>query len=247
MGAASPSSLGGGLRDSARGQQRVLMGVRGAIQRGELVPGQRLVEADLVELFGATRGSVRAALADLAAEGLVERVQNRGARVRVITLDEAIAISECRMVLEGLCAARAARLATRADVRELKRLRGRMREAVSGGELLAYSDLNQRLHQRIMAMAAQPVAAALVERLHAQIVRHQFRLALQPGRPRVSLPEHERIVDAIAAGDPEAAEDAMRHHVASVVDALKATAAAGTLGSTAPMAQALAETTPTEQ
>jgi DNA-binding FadR family transcriptional regulator len=75
-----------------------------------------------------------------------------------------------------------------------------------------------------MAIAAQPVAVALVERLHAQIVRHQFRLALQPGRPRVSLPEHERIVDAIAAGDPEAAEDAMRRHVASVVDALKTAA-----------------------
>jgi DNA-binding GntR family transcriptional regulator len=232
MGAATPS-VGRGLRDSTRGQQRVLSGVRDAIQGGELVPGQRLVEADLVEQFGATRASVRAALADLAAEGLVERVQNRGARVRVVTLDEAIAISECRMVLEGLCAARAARRASRADVKELTGLRERMREAVAGGELLRYSDLNQRLHQRIMAIAAQPVAAALVERLHAQVVRHQFRLALQPGRPRVSLPEHERIVEAIAAGDPKAAEAAMRRHLASVVDALSAaapreTSAAGT-------------------
>jgi DNA-binding GntR family transcriptional regulator len=226
MGAANPSD-GHGPRDGAGGQRRVLAGVRGAIQRGELVPGQRLVEADLVEQFGATRASVRAALADLVAEGLVERVQNRGARVRVITLDEAIAISECRMVLEGLCAARAARLASRADVQELVGLRERMREAVRDGELLEYSDLNQRLHQRVTAIAAQPVAAALLERLHAQIVRHQFRLALQPGRPRVSLPQHERIVDAIAAGDPTAAEDAMRHHVASVVDALRAAAPGG--------------------
>lgn len=223
MSSASPS-VDGGLRDGARSQHRVLVGVRGAIQRGELVPGQRLVEADLVEEFRATRASVRAALVDLAAEGLVERVQNRGARVRVVTLEEAIAISECRMVLEALCAARAARRASRAEVRELVGLRARMREAVAGGELLEYSDLNQRLHQRIMAIAAQPVAAGLVERLHAQVVRHQFRLALQPGRPRVSLPEHERIVDAIASGDPVAAEDAMRQHVASVIDALKVAA-----------------------
>ncbi|HZD00033.1 MAG TPA: GntR family transcriptional regulator [Actinomycetes bacterium] len=214
----------------ARGDQRVLAGVRGAILRGEVVPGQRLVEADLVEEFGVTRASVRTALAGLAAEGLVERVQNRGARVRVVTLDEAVAISECRMVLEGLCAARAAQRASRADVRELVTLRKRMRAAVARGELLTYSDLNHHLHQRVLTIAAQPVAATLVDRLHGQIVRHQFRLALQPGRPRVSLPEHERIVDAIAAADPVAAEDAMRRHLASVVDALRATARHGLAG-----------------
>lgn len=209
-------------RAGAPSHQRVVLGIRQAILRGDVVPGQRLVEADLVEEFGATRASVRAALADLAAEGLVERVQNRGARVRVVTLDEAIAISECRMVLEGLCAARAARRAGPADVEELVALRTRMRAAVAHGELLAYSDLNHRLHRRILAMAAQPVATALVDRLHGQIVRHQFRLALQPGRPRRSLVEHERIVDAIAAGDPAGAEAAMRQHLASVVEALTA-------------------------
>ncbi len=216
--------MDGGLRDGARSRHRVLVGVRGAILRGDVAAGQRLVEADLVEEFDATRASVRAALADLTAEGLVERIQNRGARVRVITLEEAIAISECRMVLEGLCAARAARRASRSDIRELVTLRERMREAVTGGELLSYSDLNHRLHRRVLAIAAQPVAAALVDRLHAQIVRHQFQLALRSGRPRVSLPEHERIVDAIAAHDPAAAEDAMRRHLASVIDALSAAA-----------------------
>jgi DNA-binding GntR family transcriptional regulator len=225
MGAgAAVSATGADLRDSARSRDRVLAGVRGAIMRGDLVPGQRLVEADLVQELRATRASVRAALAELAAEGLVERMRNRGARVRVVSLDEAIAISECRMVLEGLCAARAAERASRADVRELVALRTQLRAAVTRGDPLHYSDLNQRLHQRVLAIAAQPVAAALVDRLHAQIVRRQFQLALQPGRPRVSLPEHERIVEAIAAADPAAAEDAMRQHLASVVDALRAAA-----------------------
>jgi DNA-binding GntR family transcriptional regulator len=223
MGAAPPL-VGGGLPGSARGRHRVVVGVRGAILRGDVVPGQRLVEADLVEQYGATRASVRAALADLEAEGLVERVQHRGARVRVITIEEAVAISECRMVLEGLCAARAARLASRKDVGDLLTLRDDLREAVARGEPLRYSELNQQLHQRVMAIAAQPVAAALLDRLHAQFVRHQFRLSLQPGRPQRSLPEHERIVDAIAAGDPAAAEDAMRRHLASVIDTLAASA-----------------------
>ena len=83
--------------------------LRDAIVDGEFAPNQRLVEADLSERFGASRGNVRSALLELTAEGLVERVQNRGARVRAVSLTEAIEITEVRMVLEGLCAAQGGR------------------------------------------------------------------------------------------------------------------------------------------
>ena len=72
------------------------------------MPNQRLVEADLSDQFEASRASVRAALAELTNEGLVERVQNRGARVRAVSLAEAVEITEVRMVVEGLCATKAA-------------------------------------------------------------------------------------------------------------------------------------------
>ena len=75
--------------------------LRDAIVDGEFAPNQRLVEADLSERFGASRGNVRSALLELTAEGLVERVQNRGARVRAISLTEAIEITEVRMVAGG--------------------------------------------------------------------------------------------------------------------------------------------------
>jgi DNA-binding GntR family transcriptional regulator len=64
-----------------------------------MAPGQRLVEEELAGTLGVTRASLRAALFDLTAEGLVERIPNRGARVRTISVDEAVAIIECRMVL----------------------------------------------------------------------------------------------------------------------------------------------------
>ena len=69
---------------------------------------------------------------DVLAEGLVERIQNRGARVRAISLDEAIEITEVRMALEGLCAAKAAERATGEDRTELRRIGERMREAWPG-------------------------------------------------------------------------------------------------------------------
>nr|WP_269809824.1 GntR family transcriptional regulator [Kineosporia rhizophila] len=195
--------------------------MREAIGRGDLAPGQRLVEAELAELHGVTRASLRAALIDLTAEGLVERIPNRGARVRVVSVAEAVAITECRMVLEGLCAARAARLATDAEVESLLEIGGRMRAAVTGGEPVKYSEHNRELHRRIREIADQPVAASVLDRLNAQLVRFQFRLSLRPGRPQVSLGEHLAIIDAIAARDPEAAEAAARAHLSSVIAALQ--------------------------
>ena len=86
--------------------------LRAAIADGDLLPGARLVEADLVAMLGVSRGNVRLAIDALDAEGLVERIPNRGARVRVISIDEAIAITEARMALEALIARKAAERVT---------------------------------------------------------------------------------------------------------------------------------------
>ena len=79
----------------------VVAGLKKAIDRGELVPNQRLVEADICAEFNASRATVRAALAELTLEGLVERIQNRGARVRAVSVEEAVEITEVRAALGG--------------------------------------------------------------------------------------------------------------------------------------------------
>jgi DNA-binding GntR family transcriptional regulator len=199
--------------------------MRAAMVRGDYAPNQRLVEADLCEQYGATRAVVRSALQELAADGLVEIQRNKGARVRAVSLAEAIEITEARTVLEGLAARKAAEHCSPDEAAELLGVGREMREAYARSELLRYSDLNARLHRRIREIARHGTSAALIERLGAQVVRHQFRLSLQPGRPAVSLPQHERIIEAVAAGDPDAAEQAMRSHLASVAEALRDSAA----------------------
>jgi DNA-binding GntR family transcriptional regulator len=198
----------------------VVDAIRSAIADGEFVPNQRLVEADLSERFGASRATVRTALVQLASEGLVERVQNRGARVRAVSLAEAIEITEVRMALEGLCAAKAAERLTDDDHGNLRDIGEAMRAAVASGDLLGYSELNRRLHRLILELAGQATANAILERLRGQSVRHQFQLAMHPGRPAVSLPQHLEIIEALCAGDAEAAEAAMRRHIRSVIDTL---------------------------
>jgi DNA-binding GntR family transcriptional regulator len=202
-------------------KQHALAQLRQAILHGEMAPAQRLVENELAEQFGVTRASIRAALIDLEAQGLVERIRNRGSRVRVVTAEEAVAITECRMVLEGLCAAKAAVAASDGQLTELADLGAAMEKAVADGEPVTYSDLNHQLHDRIRVISGQQTAVELLERLNAQLVRHRFQLALRPGRPQQSLSEHLAMIEAIRARDPQAAEAAARAHLASVIEALQ--------------------------
>jgi len=204
----------------------IVEAVRAAIVQGEFSPKQRLVEADLCERFGTSRFIARSALLELSAQGLVEFQRNRGARVREISISEAIEITEVRQLLEGLGAARAAERITRTEITALRALVTDMRTAVDKSELLVYRDLNASLHASIRDIAAHETSARLLQQLRDQTVRHQFSLALVPGRPSVSLPQHEAIVAAVTARDPAAAERAMHDHLQSVIEAFQALAAA---------------------
>lgn len=196
--------------------------LRAAILAGEYAPRQRLVEIDLCERFGTSRFILRSALQQLAAQGLVEFQRNRGARVREVSFAEAIEITEVRILLEGLLAARAAERVTKPDITMLRKLMKDMRAAVEKSELVTYSELNAQLHAAIRDIAAHETAARLLRQLRDQTVRHQFSLSLVPGRSTVSLPQHEAIVAAISAREPEQAERAMRTHLQSVIEAFRA-------------------------
>jgi DNA-binding GntR family transcriptional regulator len=202
-------------------QQSAERAIRLAISRGDMPPGYRLVEAELVALTGVSRSAVRLTIDALAAEGLVERIPNKGARVRVVSLDEAIAITECRMPLEGLLARKAAERITAPEADQLQAHLDVMAAAVEAGDVLKYSDLIQQLHGMVRDAARHPVAAELVGRLQAQLVRHQFQLSLRPGRPRVSFAGLSAVVDAVVRHDPDGAEAAAVAHVRSVISALE--------------------------
>ena len=195
--------------------------LRDAIQNAEFVPHQRLVEADLSAQYGASRASVRTTLLTLAGEGLIERLPNRGARVRAISIGEAVEIVEVRVGLESLCARKAAENLTEDGAEELRALRAALETSVSTGDLIGYSRLNQDLDRLLRALSRHETATLLLERLQAQSARHQFRLGFLPGRAATSAPEHTAIIDAVLAQDPEAAEAATRSHLEGVIVLLR--------------------------
>jgi DNA-binding GntR family transcriptional regulator len=197
--------------------------LREAIMHGEFQPNERLIEMDLAQSLSAGRAAVRTALARLEQEGLVQRERYRGARVRLVSETEAIEILEARAALESLAMRHAALNATTDDIATLRTLLDELAQRLKEGDLLGYSDVNARLHQQLLRIANHATVSRLLDMLKSQNVRFLFRTILVPGRPQKSYQEHAAIVEAVAAHDPDRAEETMRYHLSHVADALKAT------------------------
>jgi DNA-binding GntR family transcriptional regulator len=200
----------------------VVDSIRQGILANDLAPGQRLVEAELCELLGASRGNVRAALMDLVHEGLVEHIANRGARVRIVGLEEALEIAEVREVVEALCVARAAERITDSEITEMRALAKEMEASAERGEVAHYADLTHKAFETYIRISGQPVAEEVLTRLRAQGARHRFRLTYRTGRAQVSLPYWLDIIDAICRRDPAEASSALHRHAANVREVMRA-------------------------
>src|SRR5690242_5677774 len=139
-----------------------------AILRGDFQPHERLIEVDLAAQYNVGRAAIRTALALLEQDGLVERVPNRGARVRAISDEEAIERTEARAVLEGLVARYAARNVSDSEIAELCAIVDEMETCLVEGDLLGLSDRNGRLHDRLLHIANNQTVTRLIAHLHIQ-------------------------------------------------------------------------------
>jgi DNA-binding GntR family transcriptional regulator len=198
--------------------ERALATLRDAIMGGDLAPGARLGEVELADRLGVSRTPVREALSRLAAEGLVEIVPNRGARVVTWTVAELEGVFDLRSVLEPQLTAHAVPNAAPADIDVLDALTRRMHEVGTPGpgqDLDALVPLNRAFHDRLVALAAHPaLATALAAAIHPPIVRRNF-LTYDEASLRRSLAHHSEIVAALRAGDPEWARAVMTSHIAN--------------------------------
>jgi DNA-binding GntR family transcriptional regulator len=138
-----------------------------------------------------------------------------------VSVREAVEILETRAVLEGLAARLAAQRADVDDVDDLKTILADMQRLREADDLLAVSDENAKLHRRLLDISGHETAARLIGALNSQMVRFQYRTILLPGRSERSFAEHAEIIAAVATGDGERAEAAMRTHLSSVADALR--------------------------
>jgi DNA-binding GntR family transcriptional regulator len=196
--------------------ERVLAALRDLILHGQFAAGVRLGEVELAERLGVSRTPVREALTRLAAEGLVELVPNRGARVASWSVTELEGVFDLRAAVEPRLTGHAVPRARPADVAALDELAAEMLAVGLPGpdqDLDALVPLNRRFHGRLVVIADQPaLATALAGAIHAPIQLRNFH-AYDEASLRRSLAHHVEIVAAIRAGDPVWAQAVMTAHI----------------------------------
>lgn len=181
-----------------------------AIEAGTYRPGDRLVESELAERFGVSRTPVREALQRLETQQMLVR-DGRSLIVASLDHNQLAELYVVRAELEALAARLAARHATKEEVRVLAQMLAEDQKAISNPEVLARS--NRRFHRQIHLASHNRYLVQQLDLVHRSMALMARTSLAAEGRSKTALAEHKEIVDAIAAGDGNAADQALRQHI----------------------------------
>lgn len=184
------------------------------IRRGDLLPGVRLRETELAEHLGISRTPVREAIRLLEADGLVVHLPRQGATVRGLDYAEVIELYEMRAVLEGTAARLAARVALDLELRELLALNDELANTPAGPQA---QDLNLLFHRTLIDAARNRFLLKSVRTLQKTLLILGPTTLSDPARANQAVAEHAAVLSALQARDGDAAEQAMRAHVAAAL------------------------------
>jgi GntR family transcriptional regulator, rspAB operon transcriptional repressor len=206
----------------ARGtaREQVYATLREAIVSAELEPGRRLSENELADMLGVSRTPLREALSRLRDDRLVVIVPQLGTFVTLISED---AVADAAFVREALeCAAirLTTERATHEDLEDLQANLAAQDRAEASGDVEAFDALDKSLHRMLCEIGGREIAWSLSRRANGHLARVR-RLSLpEPGFLGEMVAEHRAVVAALADGDPDAAEAALRHHLRMVHSSL---------------------------
>jgi DNA-binding GntR family transcriptional regulator len=194
---------------------RVVPALREAIVNGEFAPGSRLSEQAVASRYGVSRTPVREAFSQLEREGLVLTLARTGVFVRTIDAREAEEIYETREALETQAVRLAARHQTPVAIARLHERLADLGRAADALDERAYTAQLDRFYDLLMELAGNGVLRRAYEALTGP-VRRLRRIAMKyPGRLRASYEHAIAIVEAIASGNEDRAEVAMRSQLAT--------------------------------
>ena len=187
--------------------------LRRGIIFGQFLPGTRLVERELCELFSVGRTSVREALRQMEAEGMVKSVPHRGPIVATINAEEARQIYELRALLEGYCGQEFIQRATQSQVTELrKNCESYAKAAAANSQKLMFT-AKRKFYQTLIQGAENVQIERILIPLQNRTARLRMMSMSNPLRLPQTVAELNETVAAIEARDPVRAQDACRRHV----------------------------------
>lgn len=210
-----------GARASRRGGETASSTIYRALREDvvamRLRPGAPVVEKLIAQRFGVSRTPVREAVLKLAGEGLVDVFPQSGTFVSRIPFDDLPEVLAIRSALESAAASYAAQRATPDDVAALQANIAAQR-AVAADDHEGFHLLDEAFHALISDTAGYPGIWKLTRQVKVQLDRCRRLIMPQPGRREETLAEHQAVVEAIAAGKPAAAADAMAAHLGRVLN-----------------------------
>ena len=213
----------GGRPRAATAAARIYSDLRAELVSLQRHPGEVVSEAEIALSYGVSRTPVREAILKLSDEGLLEIFPQSGifvSRIPLAALPEAIVI---RKALEATTAQMAAQRATASQILNLHSILERQREANAAGDSDAFHQADETFHATIAEVAGYPGIWTLIQQVKVHVDRYRRLTLPQAGRIGRAIGEHEAILDAIEAHDPNAARGAMELHLERLLADISAT------------------------
>lgn len=200
--------------------------LRQAILKGELKPGERLMEIQLAQRLGVSRTPVREAIRKLELEGLVLMIPRKGAEVAEITEKSLRDVLEVRRALEELAVQLACEKITKEEIRELERVAKEFQQVVNSSDITEIAEVDVCFHDIIYTATDNQKLIQLLNNLREQMYRYRVEYLKRDGVFPQLIAEHEAIIRHIENNEKEKATEVMCRHidnqVETVIDVIRA-------------------------
>lgn len=187
--------------------------LRQAILKGELEPGERLMEIQLAERLGVSRTPIREAIRKLELEGLVLMIPRKGAEVAKISEQSLDEVLEVRRSLDELAIELACKRISPEQLEQLEQAEKQFADAVSKGNILNIAESDEHYHDIIYEATGNSRLVQILNNLREQIYRYRLEYIKDADKRQILVIEHRRILQAIKNKDVPEAKLAVREHI----------------------------------
>ncbi|MCD8222482.1 MAG: GntR family transcriptional regulator [Clostridiales bacterium] len=187
--------------------------LRQAILKGELKPGERLMEIQLADLLGVSRTPIREAIRKLELEGLVLMIPRKGAEVAKISEKSLRDVLEVRRSLEELAIELACQRITEEQIKALEEAQANFEEAVNNGDTMAMAETDEAYHDVIYQATGNDRLVQILNNLREQMYRYRLEYLKDTSKRQILIIEHDHIVKAVRACSIQEARTAIREHI----------------------------------
>jgi DNA-binding GntR family transcriptional regulator len=197
-------------------REQVSRALEAAMVAGELKPGEMYSAPALGELFGVSATPVREAMQDLAKDGFVEAVRNRGFRVIEMSDADLDQISQIRLLLEVPTTVEVADIITPEVIERLTGIADDIVAAAARRDVIDYLDSDRRFHVDLISQLGNQRLTELVDRMRRQTRLFGLDNLVESGRLVESAQEHHHLLEALEAKDREATRSLITSHIKHV-------------------------------